>query len=94
MLFKQTKEHGWQQKDSAVLGHLKECNGLHHITKMFGKCMGKGVDQKELQISNVWQNIIILWRLDNWLKFLESLAIKEHRPVLNTGIKHPKVMFV
>ena len=22
-LFKQTKEHGWQQKDSAVLGHFK-----------------------------------------------------------------------
>ena len=73
-LFKRTKEHEWQ-----------------HITKMF-ECMGKGVDQNELQINIVWQNINILWRLDNCLKltFLESLAIKEHRPELNTGIKSSK----
>ena len=60
--------------------------------------MGKGVDQKELQINNVRQNIKIPWRSDNWLKltFLKSLAIKEHRPALNTGIKASKelVMFV
>ena len=73
------------------MGQLKECNGWHHITKMF-ECMGKGVDQKELQINNVRQNIKILWRSDNWLKlaFLESLATKEHRPALDTGIKAPK----
>ena len=67
-------------------GHLKECNGLHHITKMF-ECTGKRVDKKELKINMVRQNIKILWRSDNWLKlaFLESLAIKEHRPALNTG---------
>ena len=53
-----TKEQ--KQNDSAVLGHL-ECNGWYHITKMF-ECMGKGVDQKELQINDVLQNIKILWR--------------------------------
>ena len=51
--------------------------------------MGKSVDQKEMQINNVRQNIKILHRSDNWLKlaFLESLAIKEHRPTLKTGVK-------
>ena len=73
------------------MGHLKECNGWYHITKMF-ECTDKGVDKKELQIDNVRQNIKILWRSDNWLKlaFLESLAIKEHRQALNTGIKASK----
>ena len=90
-LFKQTKEHGWQQQDSAVLEHFKECNGWHHITKMF-ECMRKAVDKKEIQINNVRRNVKILHRSDNWLKlaFLESLAIKEHRPPLNTGIKATK----
>ena len=85
-LFKGTKEHGWQQNGSAVLGHLKECNGWHRITKMF-ECMGK-----ELQINNVQENIKIPWRLDNWLKlaFLDPLAIKEDRPALTTGIKASK----
>ena len=87
-LFKRSGEHGWQQKDSAVFGHFNDCNGWHHITEMFG-CMGKSVDQKEMQINNVRQNIKILHRSDNWLKlaFLESLAIKKHRPTLNTGVK-------
>ena len=50
-LFKRTKEQGWQQKDSAVLGNFKEYNVWHHITKMF-ECMGKEIDQKEIQINN------------------------------------------
>ena len=54
--------------------------------------MGKVVDQKEIQINNVRRNVKILHRSDNWLKlaFLESLAIKEHRPPLKTGIKATK----
>ena len=54
--------------------------------------MGKEVDQKEIQINNVRRNVKILHRSDNWLKlaFLESLAIREHRPPLNTGIKATK----
>ena len=78
-------------KQRAVLGHFKECNGWLRITKMF-ECMGKEVDQKEIQINNARRNVKILHRSDNWLTlaFLESLAIKEHRPPLNTGIKATK----
>ena len=56
------------------------------------ECMGKEVDQKEIQINNVRRNVKIVHRSDNWLKlvFLESLATKEHRPPLNTGIKATK----
>ena len=79
------------KQNTAVLGDFKECNGWHHINKMF-ECMGKEVDQKEIQINNVRRNVKILHRSDNWLKlaFLESLAIKEHIPPLNTGIKATK----
>ena len=86
-LCKRTKEHGWQQKDSAVLGHFKECDGWHLLPKCLNAWVKKLIKKKYK--STMYDEILKFSRSDNWLKlaFLESLAIKEHRPPLNTGIK-------
>ena len=90
-LFNRSKQHGWEQKDSAVFEHFNKCDGWEYITDMF-QYNGEVIDRRELQINTVRQNIKILSRSNNWSKlaFLESLAIKEHKPVLNTGIKAAK----
>ena len=90
-LFNRSKQHGWEQKDSAVFEHFNECSGWEHITHMF-QYGGEEIDKREFQINSVRENIKILRKCDNWSKlaFLESLAIKEHKTVLNTGIKSGK----
>ena len=90
-LFSRSKQHGWTQKDSAVYDHFNKCNSWSHIIDMF-QCENEEVERREFQINAVRQNTRIISKSDNWLKlaFLESLAIKEHNPVLNTGIKAAK----
>ena len=90
-LFNRTKQHGWEQKDSAILGHFNECANWEHIVNIF-ECTGDRVETKEFQINAVRQNIKIIGRSDNWLKllFMESLYIKERKPELNSGLKASK----
>ena len=58
----------------------------------FNQTDGLEVDRKLFEINSVRQNTKILRKTDNWLKlaFLESLAIKDHAPELNKGIKSCK----
>ena len=86
-----TKEHAWTQKDSAIYQHFKECSGWNHITGLL--CMdSEPVDVRQLQINTVQNNIKVIGRSDNWqtLAFLETLAIKDRNPSLNSGIKAAK----
>ena len=90
-LFNRTKEHGWSDKKSAIFRHLEQCSGWKEIVDLF-QIDGGEVDIMRFQINSVRQNKKILRRSDNWLKlaFQEALAIKEHRPQLNTGIRSCK----
>ena len=90
-LFNRTKEHGWTDKKSAIFKHFDQCSAWKHIVDLFDIDGGQ-VDVKELQIHHVRENTKIIKRATNWLKlaFLESLAIKEHKPELNTGVRSCK----
>ena len=50
------------------------------------------INKMQFQINEVRLNTKILHKSDNWLKlaYLESLAIKDHKPELNSGIKSCK----
>ena len=90
-LFKRTQQHAWEQKDSSIFKHFNDCHGYQHILDMFTLDNYK-LNTKEFQINIVRQNIDTLHISDNWLNlaFLESLAIKDHNPILNVGIKAAK----
>ena len=90
-LFNRTKEHGWTQKDSAVHTHFSNCQAWKEIVGMF-EMLDDNIDQMKFQINAVRDNTEVIRRSDNWLKlaFLESLAIKEHKPELNKGLKSCK----
>ena len=90
-LFNRTKQHGWSDKDSAIGKHFRSCQQWKDIVGMFG-IEDEGVDHRAFQINTVRNCTKILKRSDNWLKlaFLESLAIKEHSPELNSGIRSCK----
>ena len=90
-LFNRTREHAWNQKDSAIYQHFKECSGWKHITGLL--CMeSEPVDAHQLQINAVRNNIKVIGKSDNWqtLAFLETLAIKDRKPSLNSGLKAAK----
>ena len=72
--------------------HFNTCSAWKHIAGLFEIELDDEVNRREFQINAVRQNTKILKRSDNWLKlaFLESLAIKEHKPSLNYGIKSCK----
>ena len=90
-LFNRTKEHGWSDKQSAVNKHLQHCSSWKEIVGLF-EIFCNEVDQRQFQINAVRENTKILKKSDNWLKlaFHESLAIKDHKPELNHGIKSCK----
>ena len=71
--------------------HLDVCTAWKDIVGMFA-IDGEDVDLRSFQINSVRENTKILKKADNWLKlaFLESLAIKEHDPELNKGLKSCK----
>ena len=50
------------------------------------------VDARQLQINAVRNNIKVIGKSDNWqtLAFLETLAIKDRKPSLNSGLKAAK----
>ena len=90
-LFNRTKEHGWSDKKSAIFKHFDQCSAWKEIVDLF-EIDGEEIDPMQFQISSVRENTKIIRKSDNWLKlaFLESLAIKEHKPELNTGIRSCK----
>ena len=90
-LSNRTQEHAWTDQNSAVNKHFKNCTGWDHLVGLLEMC-DEETNRRELQINTVRQNTKVLKRSDNWLKlaFLESLAIKEHKPKLNSGIKSCK----
>ena len=90
-LFNRTKEQGWNQKDSAIFKHFCSCEPWKDIINIF-QMDGYEIDEMQFQINCVRENTKIIQRSDNWLKlsFLESLAIKEHKPELNRGLKSCK----
>ena len=56
-------------------------------------CMNtEPVDVRQLQVNTVQSNIKVIGRSDNWqtLAFLETLAIKDRKPSLNSGLKAAK----
>ena len=90
-LFNRTKEHGWSDKKSAIFKHFDQCSAWKEIVDLF-EIDGEEIDPMQFQINSVRENTKIIRKSDNWLKlaFLESLAIKEHKPELNTGIRSCK----
>ena len=90
-LFNRTKEHGWTDKKSAVNKHFENCIHWKEIVNLF-EIDGDEINPMQFQINATRENTRILRKSDNWLKlaFLESLAIKEHAPKLNSGIKSCK----
>ena len=89
MFLKHAWEHAWTDQKSAVNKHFNTCHAWKHIAGLFEIGSDEEINRREFQINAVRQNTKILKRSDNWLKlaFLESLAIKEHKPSLNYGIK-------
>ena len=89
-LHNRTKEHG-TDPTSAINKHFQRCSAWQHIVGLFAMNDSE-VNLKQLQVSAVRENTKVIKKTDNWLKlaFLESLAIKEHRPELNKGIKSCK----
>ena len=90
-LFNRTKEHGWRDKNSAIYKHFDHCSSWKEIVDFF-RTDGFEVDPMQFNVNAVRENTKIIRKSDNWLKlaFLESLAIKEHKPELNTGVRSCK----
>ena len=77
-------------------------NGILHLTlslvyailvsRLVSILDGYQIDEMQFQINCVRENTEIIHRSDYGLKlsFLESLAIKEHKPELNRGLKSCK----
>ena len=92
-LHNRTREHAWNQKDSAIFQHFQRCDRWHHIKGLHGINEDEGAtNTRELQINAVRNNIKVIRRSDNWLTlaFKESLAIKDRKPTLNHGVKASK----
>ena len=90
-LYKRSQQHGWEQKDSAIFQHFNNCPGYEHIRDMFA-LDNINIKMKEFQTNMVRDNLSILHKCNNWLTllFMESLAIKEFEPELNSGITASK----
>ena len=90
-LFNRTMEHAWKDPKSAVNRHFQSCCAWKEIVDMFEIC-GEEVNTKDFQVDAVQQYTKAITRCDNWLTlaFLEALAIKQHKPELNTGIRSCK----
>ena len=90
-LSNRTMEHAWKDQKSAVNKHFKSCSAWKEIVDLF-QVYGEEVDTKDFQVNAVRENTKIITRCDSWLKlaFLEALAIKQHKPELNSGIKSCK----
>ena len=97
-LFERSREHGWSDKKSAVYTHLLSCEGLSHIdTLMSFPCTGNDVasfdvtgdDIRFRRINIVRHNLRVIDKSDNWSVLLikEALAIKDRKPLLNSGLK-------
>ena len=90
-LYKRTKQHGHEQKDSSVYQHLLSCHGYLHTTDLLKIDFDK-FDDVAYRINQVRENTIIIGKTNDWLKlyFMEALAIKDRDPELNKGLKATK----
>ena len=90
-LHRRSEQHGWEQKDSAILKHFSSCQGYLDI-KNQKVATDNPEATKAFQITTVQTNTTVLCTNNNWLTlaFLESLYIKELNPELNEGIKAAK----
>ena len=97
-MFQRSKEHGWNDKKSAVFLHLSECEGLRHIDALMSfpdndsdpEPLPLSEDAIRLKcINNVRDNLSVIDKSDNWSILLtkEALAIKERKPLLNCSLK-------
>ena len=76
-LFNRTKEHAWNQKDIAMFKHFNSCEPWKYIVNIF-HIDGYQIDKMQFQINCIRENIEIIQRSDNCLKFsfLEYFAPK------------------
>ena len=90
-LYKRTQQHGHEQKDSAVYQHLLSCHGYQHTTDIH-KIHFEEFNDVAYRINQVRDNTKIIGKTRDWLKlyFMEALAIKDHDPELNNGLKATK----
>ena len=90
-LYRRSEQHGWEQKDSAILKHFSCCQAYKEI-KSQELTTDNSETTKAFQIATVRNNTTMLCSNNNWLTlaFLESLFIKELNPELNEGIKAAK----
>ena len=74
-----------------IYKHFDQCSAWKELIDLF-RIEGVEVDLMQFNVNAVRKNIKIVQKSDNWLKlaFLESLAIKEFKPELNTGIRSCK----
>ena len=72
-------EHGWKDKNSAILTHINDCDGVKHI-------------KNDININIVKNNVQVIDSHKNWnvLLYKEALKIKELKPLLNNGLKASK----
>ena len=90
-------EHGWKDKNSAILTHINDCDGVKHIknlmsinTPLFADVITP--DHHDININIVKNNVQVIDTHKNWnvLLYKEALKIKELKPLLNNGLKASK----
>ena len=90
-------EHGWKDKNSAILTHINDCDGVKHIknlmsinTPLFADVITP--DHRDININIVKNNVQVIDSHKNWnvLLYKEALKIKELKPLLNNGLKASK----
>ena len=90
-------EHGWKDKNSSILTHINDCDGVKHIknlmsinTPLFADVITP--DYRDININIVKNNVQVIDSHKNWnvLLYKEALKIKELKPLLNNGLKASK----
>lgn len=85
-------------KDSAIMSHLNTCQQLTDINNMmhFDLPQLNRKEQRTYNINCVEDNTSIIDTSDNWsiLLIKEALHIKRHKPILNSGLKASRDLFL
>ena len=85
-------------KDSAIMSHLNTCQQLTDINNMMHFDLPQ-LNRKEKRTYNIncdEDNTSIIDTSDNWsiLLIKEALHIKRHKPILNSGLKASRDLFL
>ena len=98
-LFERSREHGWSDKNSAVYNHILSCEGLCYIDALMSLPFTSedlnessdvtGDDIRFRRINTLRHNLRVLDKSESWSVLLikEVLAIKDRKPLLNSGLK-------